>query len=97
MLMECGLDLKEVVGYLNQGPTGAAFQFDINMSGVSIFATVANIDTGELTTYTAATQPVISGVKSYLPSGERITVDFDQVGSTYGGCGPKIILRGTKR
>lgn len=94
VLAEYGLNVSEVVGYLNGGPTGASFQFDINMSGASIFSTVASIDTGELTTYTAATQPVITG--TFIPSGERLIVDFDQVGSTFGGNGPKIIIRGTK-
>ena len=95
ILAEYGLDLKETVGYLNAGPTGASFVFDINVSGTSIYSTVPSIDTGELTTLTAATQSVCTG--TYIPSGERITVDFDQVGSTYGGAGFKIILRGIKR
>lgn len=95
IIIEEDFDLSFPEVYLNQAPTGSSAEFDINISGSSILSTVISIDSGELTSLTAATQPVVTG--SYLPSGERLTVDFDQVGSTFGGVGPKIILRGTRR
>lgn len=59
--------------------SGNIFTVDINENGNSILSTKLTIDNTELTSVTAATQPVISDTT--LADDALITVDIDQIGN----------------
>ncbi|TNE75559.1 MAG: hypothetical protein EP334_10100 [Gammaproteobacteria bacterium] len=86
--------VTEVIGAANSTPTGSALTMDINEDGVSILSTKITIDDGESTSLTAATPPVISDAS--IAKGAKVTVDFDGVGSTFGGAGVQAIIVGRK-
>lgn len=89
------MTLTDVRIGMTGAPTGSAAQFDVNVTGVgSILSTPITVDAGEKTSTTAATPPVIS--TSNLADDAEVTVDFDQVGSTSPGKGPKLWLIGFK-
>ena len=90
--MPFAFHLNEVRSSLTTAPTGATWVVDINESGASILSTKLSIDIGEKTSTTAATPPVISDAN--LADDAEMTIDFDQVGSTIAGAGPKIYLIG---
>jgi hypothetical protein len=64
--------------------------FDINEEGTSILSTKITIDSGEYSSNTAATPPVLSD--SALADDARITVDIDGAGT--GAAGAKVFLIG---
>lgn len=82
--------LVDVRASLTTAPTGSTFIFDINENGTSVLSTKLSIDISEKTSTTAATAAVISD--SALADDAEITIDFDQVGSTVAGAGPKVTL-----
>lgn len=91
--MPYGMNVTEVRASVTTAPTGSTLQVDINEGGVSILSTPITIDSGEKTSTTAATPPVISD--SSLADDAEITIDIDQVGATIAGTGLKITLIGT--
>jgi hypothetical protein len=92
--MPYAFTLSEVRAGVNDAPTGAALQVDINEAGASILSTKLTIDAGEKTSTTAATPAVISDAS--LADDAEITVDIDQVGSTNPGKALKVWLIGTR-
>lgn len=74
-------------------PTGSTLIVDINENGTSILSTKLSIDASEKTSTTAASAAVISDAA--LADDSEITVDIDQIGSTYAGAGLKVYLIGT--
>jgi hypothetical protein len=77
-------------------PTGAAAQMDCLLAGTTIFSTNPTIDTGEFSSTTAATAPVLSASPTTLTAGQRLQFDLDQVGASDAGRGYYCILRGTR-
>ena len=78
--------LTSVTAGVDAAPTGASILADINKNGTSIMSTRVTI---------AATEDVSSeGVFSShtLVVGDKITIDLDQIGSTYGGAGLTVWL-----
>lgn len=90
--MPYAFKLMAVRGGLTVAPTGSTFIFDINESGTSVLSTKLSIDAGEKTSATAASAAVISDRD--LAEDAEMTIDFDQVGSTVAGAGPKVALIG---
>lgn len=89
--------LNSVIAGLNVVCTGSTFIFDINKGsgvGTTMLSTKLSIDASEDTSLTAATAAVIS--VSSLAAGDRVTVDFDQVGATIAGAGPIVYLLVTR-
>lgn len=82
-----GIDLRATTP-----PTGASLIVDINENGTSLFSTNPEID---------ATATVEDGNEvlsdTILAAGSVITVDIDQVGSTFAGSGLTIMLNGVPR
>lgn len=84
------MTLVAIRASLNVAPVGSTFIFDINVNGASILSTKLSIDANEKTSVTAATAAVLSSTS--IADDDEISVDFDQVGSTTPGKGPKIKL-----
>ena len=89
--MPVGGTLHEVRANVATAPTGANLNIDINEAGTSVFSTVLSIDATEKTSKTATAAVVISD--SYLADDAEITVDIDQVGSTFAGAGLELMLK----
>lgn len=85
-----GLTLTGVRSSVVDAPTGSSLVADINVGGVSILSTKLSIDSGEKTSTTATTPPVISSAS--VTDDAEITFDIDQVGSTNPGKGLIITL-----
>ncbi len=92
--MPYAFTLSEVRGSVTTAPTGSVFTFDINEGGTTVLSTKLTIDATELTSTTAATAAVISDAN--LADDAEITIDFDTVGSTIAGAGPKVTLIGNQ-
>ena len=90
--MPYAFTVTEVIAGAANPPTGSVMTLDINEDGTSILSTKITIDDGESTSVTAATPPVISDAS--IAKGAKITVDFDGVGSTFGGAGIQVTLVG---
>jgi len=86
-------ELLGVFGRLDTVCTGSTFIIDINNGSNSFLSTKLSIDASEATSLTAATPAVINATYKDYTSGERITIDFDQVGATIAGAGVGVILR----
>jgi len=90
--MPFAFTLTGIRANLKTAPTGSTAVFDVNQNGTSILSTKISIDSGEKTSVTAATPPVI--LTSALTDDAEITVDIDQAGATIKGTGPKLTLIG---
>lgn len=86
--------LTEIIIVVDVAPTGSDAKFDVNKNGTTMLSTVATIEAGEISSLTAATQPVIS-VPTFA-KGDIISVDFDQVGSTIAGVWVVSTFNGTR-
>jgi len=72
---------------------GTAIQIDINEGGTSILSTKITIDSGEKTTLTAATPPVISDTS--IAAGAEMSVDVDSLTGTWKGGKVWMVVRRT--
>lgn len=91
--MPYAFTLTEVRASVTIAPTGTTLlTVDINEGGTSILSTKLTFDSGEETTFTAATPAVISDTS--LANDAKMTVDIDSIGSTEAGAGLKVILIG---
>lgn len=81
---------------MDDGPVGQNAIFDLNKNkgGASIMDNLIVVESGEVSSLTAATQP--SFLAHSLVKGDRIYVDIDQAGSTQKGQYPTIILELTR-
>lgn len=81
-----------VGAYVDTAATGAnLLTVDINEAGTTIISTKITLDSGEKTSETAATPPVISD--SSIAADAIITVDVDQIGNTTAGKGLVVWLK----
>lgn len=87
--------LVAVKASVTTAPTGSTIIFDINEAGTSVLSTKLSIDASEKTSATAASAAVISD--NTLAADAEMSIDFDQVGSTVAGAGPKVTLIGFRR
>jgi hypothetical protein len=82
-----GVDL-----YATGAPTGAAIIVDINENGTTLFSTRPQIN---------ASSNTEAGTHAFndtdIAMGSNVTVDLDQVGSTFAGSGLTIMLHGTRK
>ncbi len=90
--MPFGLTLSGVTLKAKGAPTGAAFIIDINKDGTTIFSTRPQIYAGGRAGGTGA---VFSTTNLTLNS--VLTIDIDQVGSTFAGSGITVMLKGTRK
>jgi hypothetical protein len=90
--MPFAMTLTAVRASLTTASSSGLPTFDINESGSTILSTKLTIDSGELTSTTAATPAVISDTS--LADDASITIDIDTAGT--GATGPKIYLIGTR-
>jgi hypothetical protein len=75
---------------LGVAPTGTSVILDVNKNGTTIFTTQANRPTVAAGAVVGSVTP--PDVTSFAP-GDRITVDVDQVGSTFAGTNLVVVLR----
>jgi hypothetical protein len=79
--------IANVVASVSTAPTGANIIFDVNKNGTTIFTTQGNRPTITATNFTDLTStPDVTT----LASGDYLTVDVDQVGSTIAGADAMI-------
>ncbi|TDB26721.1 hypothetical protein ATCM_03095 [Stenotrophomonas sp. ATCM1_4] len=78
---------------------GVLLTVDVNVDGVSIFATRLTFDNAEKTTITAATPAVYSAAfvtaNRIIPAGAEVTIDVDQIGTALAK-GLAVYLRGMR-
>ena len=82
--------LTAVRASVTTAPVGSALTVDINESGSTILSTKLTIDTGEKTSTTAATPPVISDTS--IADDAEMTIDIDAIGSSTAGAGLKVTI-----
>ena len=70
-------------------------QVDIKKNGTTVFSTTLRIDSGELTSVTAATAPVFAANPTSFASDDSITIDVVQVGTAAKGLKVYMYLRRT--
>jgi hypothetical protein len=94
--MPYAMTLTEVRSNVKEAPSGSTIVTDIHLNGSTIFTggTKLTIDSGEKTSTTAATPPVID--ITALGDDDEIEFITDQVGSTTAGKGIKYWLIGTR-
>lgn len=92
--MPFAMNVDEVRASVSTAPTDAALIVDINETAASILSTEISIDSGQKTSTTSGTPPVISDAS--LADDAEITIDIDQVGSTIAGAGLKVYIIGTR-
>ena len=63
---------------------------------VDMLSTAITIDASEFTSYTAATQPVISSTNDQVATGDRIAVDVDGIGTGAKGLGVILTFSDTE-
>lgn len=90
--MPFGLIVESISLSAKGAPTGAALIMDINKDGVSIFSTRPQIDAGAVTGGGTA---VFS--TTVIPVNSVLTLDVDQIGSTFAGSGITVMLKGTRQ
>ena len=84
--------IATVIASVSTAPTGASLIFDVNKNGTTIFSTQGNRPTITASAFTdlASTPDVTS-----LASGDYLTVDVDQIGSTVAGADAIVRIRVT--
>jgi hypothetical protein len=92
VIMPFGMTVTDVDLKAKGIPTGAAFIVDINENGSTIFSTRPEIDAGQSR---EDGNHVISDTN--IAEGSEVTVDVDQVGSTFAGSGVTVMLKGTRK
>lgn len=92
--MPYAMTLTSVRASVKTAPSGSTIICDLNESGSSVLSTKVSIDTGEKSSTTAATPPVVSD--SALADNAEMTIDVDQVGSGTAGAGLKFYLIGKR-
>ncbi len=90
--MPMSMTLSSVSLSAKGAPTGAALIYDIHLNGTTIFSTRPQINAGQTTGGGSA---VFSTVD--VPTNSSLTIDIDQVGSTFAGSGVTIMLNGTRK
>jgi len=89
--MPFGITLTGITMEIVGAPTGSALIANVRKDGVSIFSTRPQIDAGAVS---GGSNAVFSN--TILPPEALITLDIDQVGSTFAGSGMTINLRGIR-
>ncbi len=89
--MPFSLTLSDIILNAKGAPTGADLIYDIHLNGTTIFSTRPQISAG-------ATSGGGSAVFSTadVPPNSVLTIDIDQVGSTFAGSGVTIMLKGIR-
>ncbi len=89
--MPFSLTLTGVTLNIKGAPTGAALIVNVRKNGTTIFGTRPQITAGATTGGSGAVLSVTA-----IPINSLMTVDIDQVGSTFAGSGLTVILKGTR-
>lgn len=78
-----------VIAGVNTAPTGATVIFDLNKNGTTMFTSQGNRPTIAISGFTdTSSVPDVTSVTS----GDYLTVDLDQIGSTIAGADAVIIV-----
>jgi hypothetical protein len=88
--------LTGVSASLNIATSGSNIIVDINNNSNSVLSTKLSIDTTEKTSLTAASQAVIDTNFNNFSRDAEITIDIDQIGTTFAGRGLKTTLLGER-
>lgn len=89
--MPFGLTLSGITLKAKGAPTGAALIYDINKNGTSIFSTRPALAANNTVGGTGAVFSTTT-----LEPNSVLTIDIDQVGSTFAGSGVTIMLKGIR-
>lgn len=81
--------VSNVVATVSTAPTGASVIFDVNKNGTTIFTTQGNRPTITATNFTDLTSTPDT---TTFASGDYVTIDVDQIGSTVAGADAVIRL-----
>ena len=92
--MPYAFTLTGIKAGVTTAPVGSVLTVDLNEAGSTCLTTKLTIDSGELTSGTAATAPVIGGAGPALADNALMTIDVDGVGSGTAGAGLKVYLIG---
>ena len=90
--MPFGFTVTDIDLHMKVAPTGADLEIDINEGGTSIYSTRPEVDA---TGTTEDGNEVISDAT--IAAGAEVTLDIDQVGSTFAGSGLTIMLHGIRK
>ena len=85
-----GMKVLSVGAFCTVAPTGSTASIQIQAGGADILSTAITIDSGEKTSATAVTPPVIS--TSLIAADTELTFDIDQVGSSTAGKGYYVYI-----
>lgn len=89
--MPFGMTVTGIDLHVKGAPTGQALIIDVNEAGATLYSTKPQINDGGST---EAGTEVLSDAS--LARGAEITIDIDQVGSTFAGSGLTIMVHGTR-
>jgi len=84
--------VESIRASVNTAPAGASVLVDVNLNGTSIFTTQANRPTIVAGANTAAAT-MGAGTTTAVASGQYLTVDVDQIGSTTAGADLTVVIR----
>jgi hypothetical protein len=90
LLLDGDYTLESYTLACGTAPVGADIILDVNKNGVSLFTTQANrptIPAGSLNGTTT-----LPDIKTFT-AGDKITIDVDQIGSTFAGANLDLVLR----
>lgn len=89
--MPFGMTASSVSLRVKGAPTGAALILNLNKNGTTIFATRPQVNDGSFTGGGSAAFTVTN-----LEQGSVLTLDVDQIGSTFAGSGLTLMLNGIR-
>jgi hypothetical protein len=83
-------DIETVAARVNTAPAGASVVIDVNKNGTTIFGTAANRPT-----IPAGSKTATVGAHSVtsVTTGDYLTVDIDQIGSSVAGADLVVVVR----
>lgn len=90
--MPFGITAASITLRIKGAPTGAALIVDIRKDGTTIFSTRPQINASATTGGSSAVFSVTN-----IPSNAELSVNIDQVGSTFAGSGLTVMLNGTRK
>lgn len=78
------VDVDACVDTNTSGVVGPTFQINNETDNADMLSTKITLDTSEVTSFTAATQPVIDTANDSVVTGNRLRVDIDSAGTASG-------------
>lgn len=85
------VEILGVTAAVNTAPTGASLILDVNKNGTTIFTNQVNRPTIAASAFATTTEPTPN--VTTIASGDYLTVDRDQIGSTVAGSDITVFIR----